>query len=414
MKQIKTLLLVSFMLLGASNLMAQSVESFNLAVANPTTEISKLQSFLDKSDQAVADEKKGAKSRTWETRGQIYAGMANAISQDQNDRFASVKDKAMDYVNTAMEAYNKAKELSSKNADELISNLHPIIINTGVMFYQDEQTAKALEAFFLAQSTNPKDTIPQMYGTDLAYQEEDWEKFESSAEKVVYNDEIKGKLRYCALYSYYLKDKKEPNTKEVKEKALEVANLGLKAERTEGDDDTYNLLKSIAINLYVELDKVDDAISSIEASRATAAAPDLFNLGVLYEKKAESSADGEKEQVIEKAVEAYKASIEKDDTFDAYYNLAAIYFNKGAEIKKKADDLTLAEYNKKGKEIEDKAVVEFKKALPFFQKMYDLDLSETNDDKMRVVGPLSQIYTLMGEKEKASKYTKELQALSDE
>ncbi len=66
-----------------------------------------------------------------------------------------------------------------------------------------------------------------------------------------------------------------------------------------------------------------------------------FAFGANYEKMAEDEllSEEEREMAFEEAVKAYEKAIELDDEYvDAYYNLGALYFNKGIEIFETAEE----------------------------------------------------------------------------
>ncbi|MDR1226922.1 MAG: tetratricopeptide repeat protein [Prevotellaceae bacterium] len=69
----------------------------------------------------------------------------------------------------------------------------------------------------------------------------------------------------------------------------------------------------------------------------------------------------------------YKHTIEIDPKFyNAYYNLGALYYNKGVECIKEADAIKDWK-DPKIKELEQQAEVEFKKALEPFLKAHELE-----------------------------------------
>ncbi|NJO03124.1 MAG: hypothetical protein HC880_16885 [Bacteroidia bacterium] len=70
--------------------------------------------------------------------------------------------------------------------------------------------------------------------------------------------------------------------------------------------------------------------------------------------------------------------------------------------------MPLDEYNKRGKEVEDNAKVEFEKALPYFEKLY---AKEENKNNTQVLRPLAQIYAIMGKKDKSDEMMKRLEIL---
>ncbi|GAB3574272.1 hypothetical protein GCM10027578_36650 [Spirosoma luteolum] len=54
--------------------------------------------------------------------------------------------------------------------------------------------------------------------------------------------------------------------------------------------------------------------------------------------------------------------------YDANYNLGVTYFNEAVNMKKAVDGMDMAEYNKRGKEVDGQVCGKFKQALPYFQK----------------------------------------------
>jgi len=396
MKTIKLFLILSFLLAGSyMTAFAQT------GAAKLNLDAGTLDKAKEKIDEAIKDEKEATKAKTWLVRGQIYA----RIAADQSGLYSELSD---DPINIALESFAKAKEMdydkekdkkgsTYKDAEKELTNIHSTVINYGVGRYQAEDLEGALNAFLIAQTTNPQDTIPFMYAADLAYGQERFEDFEKSITKALEMD-FKGKTRYYMLYSYYLVKEKEE-----KEKALEVAEKGLKLDPNL-DPESYKQMQSIALQLYLDLNKIDEALEGMQSSLAAASTDEdksliSFNVGVLYEKK------GDKE----KALAAYTKSNELKPNFDALFNSGAMFFNEAVEIKKETDQMSLDEYNKKGKAVEEKAKVEFEKALPYFEKLYKMPEGK----KTRVLGPLAQIYRIMGDTAKAEKLTDELETLED-
>ncbi len=63
-----------------------------------------------------------------------------------------------------------------------------------------------------------------------------------------------------------------------------------------------------------------------------------------------------------------KALAIEPNNFDANFNMGVFYFNEGAEMNKLTGAMDMAEYNKRGKEIEGQVCGRFKQALPYFMK----------------------------------------------
>ena len=427
MKTTKILTFIIFLSLISTHSFAQSPGAALLDLTNGTLDKAK-----EKIDKAEASGKYTEKFDLYYNKGQIYAGIAN-------DQTGLYKDLDDDPVRKALAAYKTAKTKAvnkkgqpvQKNIDKVdqaLVTLGAIALNYGVSNYQkaadaDDDASEekffqaALDHFVLTQdliefkkgATDPADIqnnttlgYAYSYAADIAYRLEKTDAFEKSISQVIEKvPETASKTRYYALYAFHLKD-----TKEDKEKALEIAEMGVKADSSAKDTTNFKLLQNLVLNLYVDLGKIDQALASVDESiKADPKNPTLyFNKGILYEKS----------ENFDEAVSAYEESIAIKPTFDAMYNLAALFFNKGAEIKSEADKLTLAEYNKRGKEIEDKAKVEFEKALPHFEKLYELELAQEDNDKLRVLGPLSQLYNIFEQKDKAKKIDAEMKILMGE
>jgi len=63
-----------------------------------------------------------------------------------------------------------------------------------------------------------------------------------------------------------------------------------------------------------------------------------------------------------------KALAIEPNNYDANFNMGVFYFNEGAEMNKLVGSMDMADYNKRGKEIEGQICGRFKQAMPYFQK----------------------------------------------
>ena len=366
----------------------------NPGTAKLSYDAGKLNEAKEQIDKAIENEKHAAKSKTWYFRGLIYAGIAS----DQTGMFKKLDDNP---IQKAYDAFMKAMELepekkgSYDDAQKAIKDiLHPSIINWGVAKYQDDDISAALDAFVMAQKTNPADTLPYMYAADLAYQLEKFDVFKSCIQKVI-SQPAKNKIRYYAYYAFYLRDKEENN-----EEALKILNEGLKQDKTL-DRENYKLLQDMQLDLYIKTNKMEEAISEIKKTidADPKNAKNYLNLGILLEKV----------EKPEDALKAYEKSIELDPTHDAIFNAGALFYNKGAKIIEVVNQMPLQEYNQKGKAEEEKAAVEFKKALPYFERLYKMDSKDS-----QVLRPLFTLYQSLKMKDQADKISKEMEALFSE
>lgn len=93
-----------------------------------------------------------------------------------------------------------------------------------------------------------------------------------------------------------------------------------------------------------------------------------FAKGTLYDKLGN----------IEEAVACYsKATEVNPQYFDAYYNIAAIYFNKGVKLQEEANKVPAREIEKYD-ELMAKSNVEFKNSLPYMLKAYEVRPNDRN------------------------------------
>ena len=100
----------------------------------------------------------------------------------------------------------------------------------------------------------------------------------------------------------------------------------------------------------------------------------------------------------EKAEAEYLKALEiKADYEVANYNLGVVYFNKGNEWSKKAGDLPPKEAAK-AKDYDAKALVDWKKAVVYFEKSYEVSADKATKQRLR------QLLLKLGETEKAEKY----------
>jgi tetratricopeptide (TPR) repeat protein len=354
-------------------------------------------------EKSVQDPKHSLKSKTWYYRGLIYA----AIAGDATGLYAKLDD---DPAQKALDSYKKAMELepekkgSYKDAEKGITDLYGPAMNFGIKCYNDKNLEGAVKAFMIGQTANPKDLVALVYGGELALELKKYDDFKASMEKLValpladfatYNtgkdekQQFKKQDYYARLAFYYRDQDNNPD------KAIEYCKNGLK--EIPGD----NLLQSLLMELYAKNNKFDDALA--EAKTVTEKNPTdykgFLNLGIIYEKLGKT----------EEAVKAYEKAVSIDpSSFDALYNLGAVYYNKGAQIMTKVNAMDLNEYNKKGKAEEELAAKEFQKAQPHFEKLYTMKPKE-----MQVLTPLSTIYRMTKQMDKAEKVMNEIKALGD-
>lgn len=312
--------------------------------------------------------------KTWEVRGEIFQAIGQAT--DEN-----VKKLSADPLTEAFNSYKKALELDSKgsNAKSIkikLTLLTNDLTNQAINAFQAEDYNKALSSFeqimeinnmpvVKSDSPDAVDTVIIFNAALAAYNAENYNKaieYYKESAKYGYN----GAKTYSLIGASYqmLNDTTA---------ALEALKEGY-----EKYPDDNALLESM-IQIYMDLDKTDEALNYLE--KAIAQDPTkpryYFAQGALYEKLGQE----------QNAIDTYKKTMEIDpEFFNAYYNLGALYYNKGVQQVEVANAVPPSEKAKYDAEVK-KADGWFALALPYMEKCNELQ----TDDKM-VLESLKNLY----------------------
>jgi tetratricopeptide (TPR) repeat protein len=298
--------------------------------------------------------------RTWEVRGEIY----QAVFQSKDENYKKLSN---DPLTVAYDSYMKALQLDdkdrfSKSVKIKLTLLIGDLTNQAVAAFNEETYEKAMKSFeqimaieqtpvYKAEDPNAVDTVIIFNAGLAAYNAKQYDKaieYYKQAAKYKYN----GAKTYSLIANSYFQKKDTVG-------ALNVLQDGLKEYSDNG------ILLVEVINVYLNANKVNDAMKylDIAISQDPKNASYFFAQGTLYDKL----------QKPEEAATSYLKAIEyKEDYFDAYYNLGALYYNKGV---KQVDVANAIPSNQPEKyEIEkDKADIEFKKAIPYMEKAHEIN-----------------------------------------
>lgn len=313
-------------------------------------------------DAAIEHQKTKDDPETWYYRGLIYA----AIDTTSRQEFQDIQP---DPLHTSVQAFEKAEELNEKDKELFISgpNGLPVLksqheqmlwgfyLNKGVVAFQNANEMDAAKAFERCQVVMPQDTTCYIYA-GLAYQGA--KEFDQAAEnftKLINELDHHDRDIYNSLI--YI----ESSVRENDEKALEYIRKARERWPNEMD------LAKTEINALIRLERIEEARAEVEAAiEAEPDNPDLyFSLGVMLQELDE----------IEAATEAYEKAVEVDpDYFNAIFNLAVMHFNTAVEVIKEKNELGFsAADQKKEKELTKRANEKLKIALPYWEKIIELD-----------------------------------------
>ncbi|TAD97984.1 MAG: tetratricopeptide repeat protein [Bacteroidetes bacterium] len=324
-------------------------------------------------DEAISDEKLKEKDDTWLMRGYIYDSLSFIPNGDS---------LVSDPLTTALQSYNKVigmKKGSASDANKQLDIMYAKFMNKGVAAYQASDMSTATRFFERSALVKPSDTVALSYAltTAGAADKIDSKKVEGFCDRLI-------ALNYTQPMVYLWKIRLASDEENF-EKAIKVVADARKVHPTNKDI----LLSSI--NVFARANKLPEAIKDLEeAVKLDPTNPILYvNLGLLYEQTGST----------DKALPNYSKALElQPNNYDAIYSVGAFHYNQGVKVKKIVDGMTLQEYEKKGKEVEEQTKVHFKAALPYFEKAANL-----KKDDMQVLGGLKSMYMILGEPDKAAK-----------
>lgn len=298
--------------------------------------------------------------RTWEVRGEIY----QAVFQSKDENYKKLSN---DPLTVAFDSYMKALQLDDKNRFSKSVKIKLTLLigdltNQAVAAFNEETYEKALKSFeqilaieqtpvYKADDPNAVDTVIIFNAGLAAYNAQKYDKaieYYKEAAKYKYN----GAKTYSLISNSYMQKQDTVN-------ALQVLQDGLKEYGDNG-----SLLVEV-INIYLNANKVDDAMKylDIAISQDPKNSSYYFAQGTLYDKL----------QKTDEATASYLKAIEyKEDYFDAYYNLGALYYNKGVKQVDVANSIP-SNQPEKYEEEKNKADVEFQKAIPYMEKAHEIN-----------------------------------------
>lgn len=346
-------MVLSVMFVSAQNSKIQSAINYKKPQYN------QLDKAKDAIDLAVKHEKTQNSAKAWKVHGEVY----QALAQTEDTNFKALCENPLP---VAVESYKKALELDTKDkyrveVENQLKILGILMINKGIDYFNTENFEKAFASFVGSLAIDAQ-VDPSKIDT-----------------MIVFNAAIaadKAKM-YDQSIEYYQK------TADLKYEGSKVYGFMANIESERGDTaqfveflkqgvDAYPLdsdaLRVTLINHFLNNNESDLALEYLaKAIEKDPTNPTFyFAEGALFDKLGD----------FENAKISYEKAVEiKEDYFDAYYNLGALYFNKGADMLREANNIPpnkQAEYEAAVKE----SFKELEKALPALTKAHEIDPTE--------------------------------------
>lgn len=340
-----------------------AVSAQNSKVQSALNRIKPMYNELDKAkediDLAVAHEKTIASAKAWKVRGQVYY----EIARTTEEKFKNLSDNP---IQVAIDSYKKAMELDVKNQfKEEISNQLKLIgvlqINKGIEFFNSSQYDKAFASFAsslaIDEMTQPG-VIDTMIIFNAAIAADRGKMFDQAIE--YYKKATVLRYEGSKVYGYIASCQRE--------KGDTLAFVDALKEGIDAYPEDNSVLMVELINYYLNKNLSDLALEYL--TKAISKDPEnqtfYFAQGALYDKLKD----------FENAKVSYEKAVElKPDYFDAYYNLGALFFNKGADMLKEANNIPANQQAKYDAAVKE-SFKELEKALPYLEKAHGIDPNE--------------------------------------
>ncbi len=338
-------------------------------------------------DLAAENESTKSSAKMWMNRGNVYKAIYSDTSK-------AVRDVDMEAEEKALDAYINCLKIDQKDNIYKEDVKGPIVqaaaaTNRKANFYAaQKEFDKANKCYDLLETALPFDFDQGMKRQNI------------TKEKILFN-----------RFEMFKNSGKKDKTKEYANKLIEIKYKEPKiytdmVRLSLLDKDTASALSYIEkgkllfednmtligteIDIYLARKRTNELKDKLRT--AISVAPDNEILQVVLGQVCEKSGD------IAEAEKAYLAAIElKPDLEIVNFKLGAMYFNQAAETNKKLNDLPPKE-TAKAKEYEDKIKEYFTKSAPYLEKAYEVTPDKAYKQR------LFQIYTRLGETEKAAKF----------
>jgi len=358
------------------------------------------QEALTDIDAALQDAETGQDPNTHMVRGKIKTMMFE--SDESNDQSTvSTGREALNAFERAMEldGNNRSSKVGKEIYKDVLPGMPENLQGQGVMRLKASSLDKAVERyeeddmdlahsfFALAADIDPADTSIVFNAGYTANMIENHD-----AAKRYFSQLIEDK-DYNKLNAYYFLIQIASGVEKDQDEAYRLVN---EARAVYPDDKG---LQEFEIQLLLQLDKMDEALASIEEALKTDPEDTAIRLRYGYLKEQAGDLEG--------ALQEYKRTVDTDPNFfEGNYYTGAIYLDRARGIITEVNNLADEEWEKKSDAMLKEADDLYKNSVPYFTKA-----SELKPENTEILEILFQIHTRLDNKAKAEEYDKRLQAI---
>jgi len=348
-------------------------------------------------DAALQDAETGQDPNTHMVKGKIKTMMFETDESNDESTVATGRE--------AYSAFERAMELdgndrNSKIGKEIYKDVIPgmpeNLMGQGVMRLKTTSLQKAIDKyeeddlelahsfFALAADIDPADTSIVFNAGYTANMIENHDAAKRYFTQLIEDED------YNKLNAYYFLIQIASGVEQDQEEAYRLVNQA----RADYPDDKG--LQEFEIQLLLQLDKMDEALASIE--EALAADPEDTAIRLRYGYLKEQAGD------LEGALQEYKKTVESDpEFFEGNYYTGAIYLDRARAIITQVNNLADEEWEKRSDAMLKEADELYQSSVPYFTKA-----SELKPENTEILEILFQIHTRLDNKAKAEEYNQRL------
>lgn len=346
---------------------------------------------------AANDEETGSESETFFIKGKIETLMFEADSSNTQETVALGREAESSFMTTfEMEGMDSTTSVSEDLFKEVLPDmpanfqgegvyrLKNASFNKAIEKYEADDMELSFEFFSLAADLDPKDTsivFNAGYTANMIGNTEAAKKYFTHLLDI---DEYNKLNAFYFLIQIASAEQNDPE---------EAYRLATEARELYPEDKG---LAEFEIQLLLQLDKMDEAMVSIE--KALENDPDNPAIRLRYGYLKEKSGD------MEGALEEYKRTVQADpEFFEGNYYAGAIYLDKARNIITDVNNLSDEEWEANSDKMLAEADRLYEEALPYFTKA-----SELQPDNTDIMEILFQMHTRLENEAMAEEYNQKL------
>lgn len=329
------------------------ITAYNYGIKQGQTQYDKAMKAID---EAIEHPETKENEKAWYYRGLIYQSIFQSPIPAHKELHPNpLKEAAASYMNSI-----KFKDKKERYAGDALKNLKVVrsqAFNEGIKMFEAKDYEKAAQYFELSAEIGNH--------PDVNFNEEAvYFNLALCLEKSGNFDAAKAAYKTSAEKNY------EPVGC-----VRKVADMDLAKGDTLGYVNTLKdgiskladnqLLMLLLIDFYSKAQQFDEALAYLEKAIELEPANKVYHFakGTFFDQKGES----------EKAFAAYNKALEIDPVyFDAIFNLGVLYFNKGADLNNKANDIP-PHKTKEYEDMRELAFAEFIKSTEYFEKALEIN-----------------------------------------